>query len=251
MLVWANRLAVERDLGLEIRLRNVEDAIAEDELISTLSTIENGSSIIINRISEYYLSRIRQDYNISVLVFGNQDQAAVSYFNNIIHSGVRIADGSPFFFMKDANGHCSYAGLFIFYNPDVGVTRMILMVESNSNREDRGYYSIVGQFSNPGEINIPATYSYAKYEAERLMSYKGNYAYPTVFETEDGKKSDAYEGRVSRSNGYVHFMHQISDDEMIVISRAQRNAMVYFISFSIPKKASDIRRRSESRMLLL
>jgi len=228
VLVWANRLAVERDLGLEIRLRNVEDGIASDQLISTLTTIDNGTGIIINRISEYYLSRIRQDYNISVLIFDDKDQAAMAYFNNIALTATRIADGSNFFFVKDANGRSSYAGLFIFYNPDSGWTRMILRVESNSNREDRGYYSIVGRFSNPGEINIPATYSYAKYESERLMSYKGNYAYPTIFETEDGKPA----GRVSRSKGYVHFSHKVSDDEVIIISRAQRNSMVYFTSFS-------------------
>ena len=232
VMVWANRLAVERDLGLEIRLRNVEEAIAEDRLISTLTTIENGSSIIINRLSEYYLSRIRQDYNMNVLIFNEQDKTASSFFNNIIHSGTRIADDSPFFFIKDANGHSRYAGLFMFYNQGVGVTRMILLVESNSNREDRGYYSIVGRFSNPGEINIPAIYSYAKYDSERLMSYKGNYAYPTVFEISDEKGTDESGSRVSRNNGYVHFMHDISDSEMIIISRAQRNAMVYFTSFS-------------------
>ena len=228
ILVWANRLAVERDLGLEIRLRNVEGGIATDQLISTLATLDNGSGIIINRISEYYLSRIRQDYNISVMVFNNQDQAAMSYFNNIRLTGTRIADDSNFFFVKDANGRSSYAGLFVFYNPDTSVNMMILRVESNSNREDRGYYSIVGRFSNPGEINIPAEYSYAKYESERLMSYKGNYAYPTIFETEEGKAV----GRVSRENGYIHFRHKVSDNEVIIISRDQRNAMVYFTSFS-------------------
>ena len=232
VLVWANRLAVERDLGLEIRLRNVEDAVASDQLISTLTTIDNGASIIINRLSEYYLSRIRQDYNITVMVFSNQDHTATAYFDNILYSGTRIADNSRFFFMKDSNGHSSYAGLFIFYNHDVGVTRMILRVESNSNREDRGYYSIVGRFSNPGEINIPATYSYAKYDNDRLMSYKGNYAYPTVFEIDDKQDLNGSGTKVSRSNGYVHFLHKVSDEEMIIISRAQRNAMVYFTSFS-------------------
>lgn len=232
VLVWANRLAVERDLGLEIRLRNVEDAIEADQLISTLTTIENSSAIIINRLTEYYLSRIRQDYNIVAMIFGNEDQTAASYFNNIIHTGTRIADGSRFFFMKDANGHSSYAGLFMFYNHEVGVTRMILRVESNSNREDRGYYSIVGRFSNPGEINIPATYSYAKYSNDRLMSYKGNYAYPTVFEVENKALLEESGRKVTRRNGYVHFLHKVSDEEMIIISRSQRNIMVYFTSFS-------------------
>ena len=226
--VWANRLSVDRDLSLEIQLRSAEENIAYDRLISALALLDNTGNMIQNRISEYYLPRTRQSYNIDVKVFKENDRNGQALFNNITRNGTPIAGGSRFLFITDANGRSSYAGLFVFYNPDTSVNMMILRVESNSNREDRGYYSIVGRFSNPGEINIPATYSYAKYESDRLMSYKGNYAYPTVFETEDGKPA----GRVSRSNGYVHFRHKISDDEMIIISRAQRNAMVYFTSFS-------------------
>lgn len=57
--VWANRLAVERDLGLEIQLRNVEEAIASDQLITALARIDNGQAMIINRISDYHLARTR------------------------------------------------------------------------------------------------------------------------------------------------------------------------------------------------
>lgn len=228
--VWANRLSVERDLGLEIQLRSAEENIAYDQLISALSHLDNTGGMIQNRISEYYLNRIRQAYNLQVRIIKDNDIAGLSYFNSIVRTGTPIASGSRFSFITDANGRSSYAGLFRFYSPDRGITRMIIGIESNSNREDRGYESILGRFSKPGDINIPAYYSYAKYKDSRLMSYKGNYPYPTHFNITRypaGKKI-----HVARNNGYVHFLNLVNEDELIVISRARRGGLVYFTSFS-------------------
>ena len=229
--VWANRLAVERDLGLEIQLRNVEESIGSDPLISTLIRLDNTQAMIMNRISDYYLYRIRQGYNTNVMIFRDNDRNGLVYFNNILRSGVPIAAGSNFLFISDNNGRSRYVGTFVFYSREEGLARLLVELEPESNREDRGYYSILGQFSNPGDINIPTLYSYAKYNSDKLTSYKGNYPYPTVavkptVRLQDGKDD------VVRSNGNVHFMHMVGDGEMIVISRPQRGAMVYFISFS-------------------
>ena len=228
--VWANRLSVERDLGLEIQLRSAEESIAYDQLISALSHLDNTGGMIQNRISEYYLNRIRQAYNLQVRIVKDNDIAGLSLFNSIVRTGTPIATGSRFSFITDANGRSSYAGLFIFYSPEKGITRMILGIESNSNREDRGYESILGRFSKPGDINIPAYYSYARYKDSRLMSYKGNYPYPTHFDSSEypeGKKK-----HVARNNGYVHFLNLVNEEEIIVISRARRGGLVYFTSFS-------------------
>lgn len=62
--VWANRLSVDRDLSLEIQLRSVEESIAYDQLISALSYLESTEGMIQNRISEYYLHRVRQLYDL-------------------------------------------------------------------------------------------------------------------------------------------------------------------------------------------
>lgn len=229
--VWANRLAVERDLGLELQLRTAEESIASDQLIATLSRLDNTQEIILNRISEYYLSRTKQGYNTSVSIFRDTDRNGLNYFNNIIRNGTPIAAGSNFFFLTDSNGRSRYSGAFIFYSQEDGITRMLIEMEPESNREDRGYYSILGQFSNPGEINIPILYSYAKYTSDRLTSYKGNYPYPTIYSEEKGKLETENE-EVMRSNKHVHFLHMVGDEEMIIISRPKRGAMVFFTSFS-------------------
>ena len=232
VMVWANRLAVERDLGLEIQLRSVEDAIASDQLISSLAEMDNTQGIILNRISEYYMSRSRQGYNMNVLLFDDDDRIGLTYFNNILKNGTAIAQGSNFLFLTDSNGRGKYAGTFAFYSKEKGLTRMLLEIEPDSNREDRGYYSILGQFSNPGDINIPSIYSYAKYTADRLISYKGNYPYPTLYPSFGQGLPKHGNEEVLRQGGHVHFLHMVGDNELIVISRPQRGILIYFTSFS-------------------
>ena len=230
--VWSNRLAVDRNLAIEIQLRSVEESIANDQLISALSSLDHPEGMIQNRISEYYLSRLRQDNIIDVKIFKEDDKQGGEYFNNIIRAGSPISEGSRFLFLTDGNGHSTYAGVFLFWSQETGISRMLLMIEPNSNKEDRGYYSILGSFSKPGEINIPSMYSYAKYIDRSLVSYKGNYPYPTVSDGFVKNGMEIYESQAVRSKGHVHFMSMVSEEELIVISRKQRSPMMYFTSWS-------------------
>ena len=230
--VWANRLAVDRNLALEIQLRSVEESIANDQLLSALSMLENTAGMLQNRISDNYLSRIRQDNSITVHVYKEDDKTGTENFNTITRSGTPISEGSRFFFLTDGNGRSTYAGTFFFWNKEHGLVRMLLMVEPNSNREDRGYYSILGRFSKPGEINIPSFYSYAKYIDDRLVSYKGNFPYPTVSFVSGNSRLASEDSHVLRMKDNVHFVNMVSENEVIVISRKQRSATAYFTSFS-------------------
>lgn len=230
--VWANRLAVDRNLALEIQLRSVEENIANDQLLSGLAALDNTAGIMLNRISDYYLSRIRQDNLIEVRIFKENDIKGTEFFNNVMRAGSPISEGSRFLFLTDGNGHSTYAGAFLFWSQEYGITRMLLTVEPNSNREDRGYYSILGRFSKPGSINIPSMYSYAKYIDNRLVSYKGTYPYPTVSDGFGKGRMDMYESQTVRSKNNVHFMSMVSEEELIIISRKQRSPMMYFTSWS-------------------
>ncbi len=229
--VWANRLSVDRNLSLEIQLRTIEESIAYDALISAMTFLENSGSMVQNRITDYYLTRLRQPYNIDVKILKDSDMSGQILFNNLTRSGIPIAQGSRFLFLTDPNGFSKYAGIFIYYHPQEGTRKMILTIEPNTNREENGYFNIIGTFSQPGDINIPSYYSYAKYKEGRLTSYKGTYPYPTY----DYSASFSLKGEdsgIERINGYVHFINIVSEDELIMISRKQRGGMVYFTSFS-------------------
>lgn len=230
--VWANMLAVERDLGLEIQLRSVENSIAADQLISALACLDNSGGMILSRIKEYYLPRIKQEYSMSISVIRDTDKEAERKFNDILNRGTGISSGSHFLFVTDANGRSKYAGVFMYYTAGKGVSRLLLEIEPNTNREDRGYYSLLGRFSNSQGVNIPALYSYAKYKDNKLTLFTGNYPYPTVFDNMGSEENDGREWSVARQKEYTHFLNRVSDNEVIIISRPQRNFHVYFTSFS-------------------
>ena len=231
-VVWANRLAVERDLGLELQLRSVEESISADQLISYLSAMDNSSGMIMNRITEYYLNRTKQAYNIGVMVFKEGDNTGEAILYNMINNGEPIADGSRFVFLSDTYGRNSYAGIFMYYVPGHGVSRMIIQIEPYSNKEDTGYSRIMGRFRQPGDVNIPSHYSYAKYKGGRISSYKGIFPYPTVPDSFNSIAETNGEISVSRNMGDVHFITRIGPDETIVITRPKRNILTYFTSFS-------------------
>jgi signal transduction histidine kinase len=231
-VVWTNRLAVERDLGLELQLRSVEESISGDQLISYLSAMENSSGMILNRITEYYLNRTKQAYNIGVMVFKEGDKAGEAILYNIINNGEPIADGSRFVFLSDTYGRNSYAGIFMYYVHGQGLSRMIIQIEPYSNKEDTGYSRIMGHFRQPGDVNIPSHYSYAKYKGGRISSYKGIYPYPTVPDSFSSIANPDGKITVHRHMGNVHFITRMGAEETIVITRPKRNILTYFTSFS-------------------
>ena len=150
--VWANRLAVERDLGLEIRLKAIEDEIASDQIISSLAGLDKAEGLILNRISENFLSRIRQNYSFNLILLRDNNPGLAHYYNNLVASGDPLYEGSRFFFVSDGVGHSRYVGMFLYYTQLKGLTRMFLEIEPSSSIEDRGYNSILRQFSAPSGI---------------------------------------------------------------------------------------------------
>lgn len=230
--VLANRLAMERNISLELELRLMEDKIASDQLIGSLAALDNSNSIILGRIVETYMYNLSQDNDIMVELFpeNEKDKDAIAYFTAMVSGGTPIADESRFRYRRDAGGNSFYTGSFAYYNQGYGVTMMLLTVSPKSNKEDRGYARLLG-FSAPGDVLMPAQYSYAKYSLDNLVSYKGSYAYPTVLHT--GVKDellDAPSG-VLRLGGYTHFINSVSDEDMILISRQTTEAFLYFVSF--------------------
>ena len=242
--VWANRLAVDRDLAIELQLRSVEDEIAGDPFISTLSGKNMTSMMILNRLTENYLGGIAQNYDIIVTLCMDTDMVAsgrdgqkmscLEYFNRRVRNGSPIADNSRFIYVSNG-GIPSYIGMFIYYSEQLGITRMFLEVKPKAYSDNKGYGNIPGLSTRPGSINMPPLYSYAKYISGKLATYKGNYAYPTLMPEDDASVITMIPDRGSdivKLNKYIHFVTRISKEEAIVISRPIRGIMTYFITFS-------------------
>ena len=222
--VWANRLAMDRDVALEMQLRSVEGAIASDQMFGALSAVEGGSEIIRGRLVGNYMGRISQDYDITILQTG-ANLASNPLFQERIRSGVRLADNSHFFYKALGNGRVAYTGFFTWYVQGAGPASILISVESKHNREDRGYLRLLG-ISEPGRISIPSVYSWAKFVDERLSQYKGAYGYPTIC---TGRFSSIRDGHFYQE-GWCHFVHNVSEGEVVVISRPRTSTLDYIVS---------------------
>jgi len=220
--VWANRLAMDRDIGLEIQLRSAETSIATDAVIGALSVLDDGQDIIRSRLVSNYMGRISQDYDIAVIQ-PRADANAAAIFQDRIRGGTQLGDNSHFFYSAIGSGRVSYTGLFTYYVRDFGSSTILITVESKHNREDRGYLSLLG-IADPGRVSLPPVYSWAKYADDRLVQYKGAFAFPTVLE-----------GTLRRTSGHVeleewtHFVHHVSDEEVVIISRPATEKLYYVV----------------------
>jgi nitrogen fixation/metabolism regulation signal transduction histidine kinase len=230
--IWANQLSIDRDISLELQLRESEEKIANDQVIASLSDKDNINSVILNRIVENYLYRVAQNNDLAIELFREKDlsQRTINYLRSILANGTQIASSSRFLYLRDESGHTIYSGNFVYYNENKGVTNMLLTVSPKSNKEDRGYASLLG-YSAPGEVVIPSKYSYGKYVSDKLLVYKGNCSYPTVLDPEMKEELLMAKNGVQRNDGWTHFINNITDYDLIIISRPKYEDFSYIVEF--------------------
>jgi len=230
--MWANRIAFDRDISLEMRLGIIEQQIANDATISTLSAFENTESVIQNRLQNDYFSRVDNGYSVGVFLLNrfNSTQKNIDYLNSYISGGVPVSDGSRFMYVNSAGGKSSYAGIFTYNVAGQGLTNLLVTITNENDFNAKGYASIFG-FAPPGRIVLPADYSYARYDGRNMRMYKGSYAYPTTMD--DGQYDMLYlEGRRSYNTyGYTHFLCNINGEESVIISRQSYSIINYVVSF--------------------
>ena len=226
--IWANRLSIERDIELEMRLRTVEESIATDSWIQTLVNVKDADIVILNRITDSYLFRPSQDYDISVHVLSatNRDVRTEEHIRKIIDEGTPICEGSRVLFSSLKGARASYCALFSYYHPEVGVAHMLLELSPKASRSNVGYRAILGSGA-PSRVTIPSRYSYAKYTYRELVSVSGGYTYPIVIK--NMLEYYVYETDLAhvRYDGYCHFINRISENETIIISRPQTGFLKY------------------------
>ena len=225
--VWSNRLAMDRDVALEIQLRSVEGAIATDPMIAALSALEGGDDILRGRLTSTYMMRISPDYDIAVVKPGPQGIGAHPLFADRIRHGVRLGENSHFFYSALEGGRTAYTGLFTFYSEAYGPSSLFVTVESKHNREDRGYLSLLG-IADPGRVSLPPVYSWAKYTDGHLTQYKGAYPFPTLYSGRLQEQAALRPDGHLVLEGWDLFLHEVSDGELIVLARPSTE-WLYFV----------------------
>ena len=218
--VWANRLAVSRDIALEVQLRGVEAQIGADPIIASLSVLDNAPAAIQGRIAESFLPRVSQDYDLRV---------AVSHGFQPAEEGEPIAPNSRFRFLDNGDGTVSYAGQFFYHIRGYDLVRVDLRIDQRGGWQDRGYSGILG-LAPPGRVSIPAGYAFARFRDRRLISYRGNYSYPLQLPEGVLRAARAGTLRHLKQYGHTHFLFVVSPQETVVVSRYTVSFLDYVIA---------------------
>jgi signal transduction histidine kinase len=240
-LVRTNRMAVERDLSLEIQLREIEDPIASDQLIGMLSYWpEGGTEVIRNRILERYLySNFSQKYDIAVTTCESNSKLLIDqytqvvdcydfYSDEITRYGVQLAPTSRFFYMNNYYGKTVYIGVFTYIDYQTYQTARLYIEIVRKSQGGSFVYPEGMMTADNVRTTLPEQYSYAKYAADRLVASDGDFNYPS--RSTYGDLAVGY--HVSRSDGFLHFVNKLSDDDVIVVSRAVTPFYSYLVSLS-------------------
>ncbi len=237
--VWTNKLAVERDISLELQLRSIESKLISDPIIGAMLGLpQDRYSLIQSRMEELYLKGVSQKYEIKItickpndMLLDNKWQQMVdcsTYYQDLLTSGVPLSAGSNFFFLNNYNGRVSYLGVLRYSNPLYGGITMYLEFESRYTRDISGYTAVLFDYKPSDNINMPSAYSYAKYIDNRLVIYRGNYVYPMVCNPDDYKPGFS----VVKGEENLHFVTRAGNDNIIIITREKRSFIPYLVSFS-------------------
>lgn len=231
--IWANRLSIDRNPAFEIQLRSTEADIANDGLIPSLLSLDPNFSVIINRITESYLSKMVNDYDINLYMFKEADAnlTLLQYFNDRMRNGTPLADNSRFMYSRSPVGRAQYTGFFTYYNADVGLVRLLIAIENKVESEGRGYDAVINE-GRTGNAALPQSYSYGKYLNDKLVGYRGDFAYPTIFSGRLKQVSDSASINHATWDKYVHFVTPVSesDEEYVVISRRVNDVTKYMVA---------------------
>ena len=219
MEVWAGKLAVDRDVNMELQLLKVEPYIAGDAIIATLSALDGSEPIIRNRVVDNYLLNESQDYSVNVQLV---------HSGNLNQEGTPIAEGSAFMSCPTTEGPCNYVGVFPFFSGDK-LNYVLLEVTAKSALGGKGYSRLLSMTS-PGRTSLPAAYSFSRYQGRDLRLFRGTYPYSTRMD--DLMYTRVYIDQTCHFNvdGYVHFVNVITDDEAVIISRREIGFFSYVVA---------------------
>jgi len=238
--VWTTKMSVERDLNMELQLKGLEKNIVNDQIIAMLVGFDQNLQIINSRLTEAYFWNILQRYDMRLTVCKSNTMMipnildlnapqvhCYTFFDRELYLyGMQLGENSRFFFMNNFNGRISYMGVFTYFSYGEEV-RLFIELDSKFLRESIGYPDLLLDHKKIENYNLPSGYSFAKYLNNRLVTYSGEYNYPITTQKE-------YEPgyRVEKRDGYIHFVNNISPENLIIISRQERNIFPYVVSFS-------------------
>ncbi|OIQ37248.1 MAG: hypothetical protein BM555_01180 [Crocinitomix sp. MedPE-SWsnd] len=235
-MAQAELIAKDKDIFSEYDYDDVEkDLKKSDGLLEYFSGDFNQ-----NEFSEYletnFFTKLKNDFDLKFFLydkaddqmvdFGNFNQKDFISFTDIIeNSSTKSVVNKNMYFVKDYTDKLTYICKFPVNEADSLKGYLITEMRSKKFPEDIGLPSLLlDEGSNT--FNKLKHYSIAKYVDGKLVSKKGDFAYPTV-----GDRWDETKGFVNYSS-FNHYVYSEEEGYKTIVSKKIKSSLSLFTSFS-------------------
>ncbi|MEO9533487.1 MAG: HAMP domain-containing sensor histidine kinase [Crocinitomicaceae bacterium] len=234
-IAQAELIAKDKDFFSEFDYDNAERKLIKEDAILPFFDGEFNQSAFSEELEENYFKKLKNDFDLTFYLFGADKRMVVDYGNYelkdysrfeeiIAQSGERI-DSTNLYFIKDYTDKLTYISKFPVLDSDTIRGYLVTELRSKKFPEDIGLPSLLLD-KGTNTLNRLKNYSIAKYVDDKLVTRKGDYAYPTT-----GTEWDASNSFVNL-NGFSHFIYEEEQGYTTVISKKLKSNLSLFTSFS-------------------
>ena len=232
----AEMIAKDKDPFSEFEYDEVENKMEADTALVNYFGVGFNQSAFSEDLETSYFKELKNDFDLTFYLFGTDKKMVVDYgnyelkdytsFEDIIaYSGEQSLINRNLYFIKDYTDKLTYIAKYPIRGTDT--THGYLFTEFRSKKfpEDIGLPSLLLDEGMSSFERLKA-YSIAKYVDDKLVTRKGEFAYPTI-----GTQWDTKNAFVER-DGYDHYVFQEEEGFTTVISKKIKPGFYLFTSFS-------------------
>jgi signal transduction histidine kinase len=233
----AAHIAQDRDEATEFDYSQTERELRDSDLLLPYFEGDYNQKEMAENLESGPFRRLKSDYDLSFYLFGKDHQAIEDYknyevkdYDNFIEtirfSGLRSDTVSNIYYIKDYTEKLTYIAHFTVSDGDSIYGHLFTEMRSKKFPEDIGLPSLL--LEEPVKFQEKLKYySIAKYVNDKLVNNKGDYSYPL-----DAADEFVASGDFQVKDGYSHFVYEVEDGSVTVLSRKISSGFSLFTSFS-------------------
>lgn len=235
-VVQAELIAKDKDVFTEFEYSDIESDLNRDDDLYDYFDGSFSSAEFSEEMETSYYAELKGDYDLTYHLFTSNKKRVQDYgdyrlkgydrFEEIIAlSGQQSDINRNIYFIKDYTDKLTYISKYPIRGEDTLYGYLFTEYRSKKFPEDIGLPSLLLEEGATG-YNRLKEYSIAKYVDNKLVTRKGDYAYPTVGD-EWSTENDFID-----KDDYSHYVYEGEEGFKTVISKKERSSLYLFTSFS-------------------
>ncbi|HKK60577.1 MAG TPA: ATP-binding protein [Salinivirga sp.] len=240
MKLLAVNLSLSQDFYAQMRFQDISEDIPADPYVDTLLAAENeNQDELYQYLKRAYFSNYLARYDLQLDVCHDTDSVFVEespvqwQHCRQYHHRLALEEGeavfkSNYFYMGEEDSRRQYMGLHDILVSDGTHVTLIVKLKAKIVKYNPGFTQLLDKYRNVGS-SLLGSYSYARYNENRLVSKFGDCPYSLVGDPYD--QSDDEYSRICNMD-YCHLVYKQSPENVIVVSYPTVSFFQLLINFS-------------------